>query len=69
MQKCIEVVDLSLLSKILKVVVENYKKLSLHAYGCRVIQKYLEKLHEDVIYKDELLMKCLDKTEKENLGS
>ena len=48
MQKCIEVIQLSLLTKILKQISDNvqflntqYKKLSLHAYGCRVIQKYL----------------------------
>lgn len=38
--------------------------MSLHAYGCRVIQKYLEKLNDELNYKEELRIKCLDKEEK-----
>jgi hypothetical protein len=62
MQKCFEVVDLDLLKNIIRLIVDNvthppiqYRKLSLHAYGCRVIQKYLEKLHAEIVEKEELL--------------
>jgi len=38
----------------------KYKKLSLHAYGCRVIQKYLEKLHAELIKTEQKVLDCFN---------
>ena len=45
------------------IIVTQYRKLSLHAYGCRVIQKYLEKLHNEITAREDQLRWGSDKSQ------
>lgn len=50
-QKCFEVSRSDSCKPILKTIILNLEKLSIHPYGCRVVQKYLECGKDQLIYQ------------------
>lgn len=46
------------------IILIQYRKLSLHAYGCRVIQKYLEKLHNEITAREDQLRWGCEKSQE-----